>query len=97
MKKSIIAVAGLLVLAGCTANPTVVTETPEPKTLKVVETDTLYVTSTPEPVVTVTAEPQLPSWYGDVEECLSREGDYISASVTYTSYDDELDISCYTG
>lgn len=36
------------------------------------------------------------SWIVQVRECLARDGDYVSASVTLTRYSG-LDFSCYTG
>lgn len=38
---------------------------------------------------------RVPSWLGYIEECLSRQGDYISAEVTLSR--GELETSCYTG
>lgn len=36
------------------------------------------------------------SWISDVRECLDRDGDYKSASVTWTSFSG-TDFSCYSG
>ncbi|WP_029253910.1 hypothetical protein [Paraoerskovia marina] len=38
----------------------------------------------------------LPAWYNEVKKCLERGGDYVSATVSDTSYT-SLDTSCYNG
>ncbi|WP_083371554.1 hypothetical protein [Paraoerskovia marina] len=38
----------------------------------------------------------LPAWYNEVKKCQERGGDYVSATVSDTSYT-SLDTSCYNG
>lgn len=44
----------------------------------------------------ITARDKDNPWIKQVSECLSRDGDYLSASVQWTEYGG-LDFSCYTG